>query len=486
VTTDQESTTIIPEGIEAANRPFSALIPFAVIVAFVAGIFLWSSNDNPTASAGTQPAAATASAKAEAKAEAEEATSEPPAETESAPEKDAVPTATSIKDRKTPLRPPPNNACVDKAKHWCGKRISHAALIVDVGIRETNLPPRAWTIAVATAMQESTLENLATDKYPVTTNYNFDRKGADHDSVGIMQQRPSQGWGSPEELMDIRTAAKKFYDKLEKRVKGWDGWEDPKKVRLTDIAQKVQVSGYPNAYQKHEATATKIVDLVLQFRYTPGKDEDPKKYFEDGKHNNWLVMFQCGDPRSEDCKMIPWKLVEPVKNNRDVFAKHFPKAKLNGNRGDQRHQNAPTPMDHTPAANSCYGKSCNVPGWVYALDFGNGKAPKTGFDPSHFTHWLLDELRAHPDKYKEVKYIISRIPKDKGSKYYGEMHRKRGWEPHGANEHENHVHVSFMPGFERSKSTIVADYVAHLNGGTNKPVAAPVSGAAAGFPLFMS
>jgi hypothetical protein len=469
--TTQESTTALPEGIEAANRPFSALIPFGVIAALVAGILLWpSSDENPPAPA----AAAVAATPSKSAATDKDIESEPPAKPQL--KKDVKASPTSDSDRTTPLRPPPNDACATNAKHWCGKRISHAALIVDVGVRETRLPKRAWVIAVATAMQEATLENLATEKYPVTKDFNFDRKGSDHDSVGIMQQRPSQGWGSPTELMDVRVAAKKFYDKLAKKVKNRKGWENE---RLTDIAQSVQGSGFPQAYQKHEETAKKIVDLALQYRYTAG-------YHEQDVRNNWLVMFRCSDPKSTDCRMVPWALIKPIKQNGGVFAKHFPESRLNGDIGDWHHQNAPSPGDHTSADNFCFRSACNKMGWVYAQDFGKGG----GFDCNRFVRWLLDELRAHPDKYKEVKYIISTIPGNRSAddgRYYGVFHRRDNWRPTGKDktDHADHVHISYMPGSERSESTIMADYVKFLNGGANKPVAAPVSGAAAGFPLFM-
>ncbi|WP_433376375.1 hypothetical protein ACQPZX_07725 [Actinoplanes sp. CA-142083] len=106
-------------------------------------------------------------------------------------------------------------------------QMANAATISAVGIRR-GLPERAVVIALATALQESKLENLDT---------------GDRDSVGLFQQRPSQGWGTPEKIQDPRYAADKFYSAL-KRVKGWE------KMRVTDAAQRVQRSAYPNAYEK--------------------------------------------------------------------------------------------------------------------------------------------------------------------------------------------------------------------------------------------
>lgn len=123
------------------------------------------------------------------------------------------------------------------------EQIRNAAIIINTGL-ELKLPPRAWVIAVATAMQESRLTNLG-------------HLGAanDHDSLGLFQQRPSSGWGTPAQVQDPVYASRKFYEKLQ-TVKGWE------KTSLTRAAQKVQRSAYPNAYAKHEALATQIVNLL--------------------------------------------------------------------------------------------------------------------------------------------------------------------------------------------------------------------------------
>lgn len=106
-------------------------------------------------------------------------------------------------------------------------QMANAATITAVGVRR-KMPERAIVIALATAFQESKLENL---------------ESGDRDSVGLFQQRPSQGWGTPEKIQDPRYAAGRFYSAL-KKVKGW------KSMRVTDAAQKVQRSAYPNAYER--------------------------------------------------------------------------------------------------------------------------------------------------------------------------------------------------------------------------------------------
>ena len=115
------------------------------------------------------------------------------------------------------------------------EQAANAAKIAAVG-RSRGLPDRAVVIALATAMQESGLRNL---------DY------GDRDSLGLFQQRPSQGWGTPAQVRDPVHAAGTFYARLV-TVPGWQTG------RLTDVAQRVQRSGFPEAYQKHEAMAVAL------------------------------------------------------------------------------------------------------------------------------------------------------------------------------------------------------------------------------------
>jgi hypothetical protein len=106
-------------------------------------------------------------------------------------------------------------------------QMANAATITAVGVRR-KMPEAAVVIALATALQESKLENI---------------EHGDRDSLGLFQQRPSQGWGTPEQVRDPRYAAGKFYSAL-KKVKGYSD------MRVTDAAQRVQRSAYPEAYEK--------------------------------------------------------------------------------------------------------------------------------------------------------------------------------------------------------------------------------------------
>ena len=106
---------------------------------------------------------------------------------------------------------------------------SNAALISAVAVRR-EMPARAATIAIATAIQESKLRNI---------DY------GDRDSVGLFQQRPSQGWGTVEEILDPVYSANAFYDALA-RI------DDYESMEITEAAQEVQRSGFPEAYADHE------------------------------------------------------------------------------------------------------------------------------------------------------------------------------------------------------------------------------------------
>ncbi|WP_286260005.1 heavy metal transporter [Streptomyces graminofaciens] len=113
------------------------------------------------------------------------------------------------------------------------EQAANAATISAVGTSR-ELPERAVAIALATALQESGLRNIG---------------HGDRDSLGLFQQRPSQGWGTEKQIQDPVYAAGEFYDHLVKV----DEYEE---LALTVAAQRVQRSGYPDAYAKHEPDAT--------------------------------------------------------------------------------------------------------------------------------------------------------------------------------------------------------------------------------------
>jgi len=117
------------------------------------------------------------------------------------------------------------------------EQASNATTIAAVGKR-LGLPDHAVTVALATALQESGLHNLGY---------------GDLDSLGLFQQRPSQGWGTASEILNPRYAAEAFYDHLA-AVPGWDA------LPVTVAAQEVQRSSSPDAYAQWEAEARTLAE----------------------------------------------------------------------------------------------------------------------------------------------------------------------------------------------------------------------------------
>jgi len=115
----------------------------------------------------------------------------------------------------------------------------YASIIIQVG-HSMGVPDYGIVIALATAAQESTLRNL---------------DWGDRDSVGLFQQRPSQGWGTVEQLTDPWESARRFYGGPGVPTRGLldiAGWQS---MPLTVAAQAVQISAYPDAYAKWESSA---------------------------------------------------------------------------------------------------------------------------------------------------------------------------------------------------------------------------------------
>jgi len=130
------------------------------------------------------------------------------------------------------------NASVTHSTRLTADQTRNATIIAQVG---ASLGPRAQTIAIATAMQESGLRNL---------HY------GDRDSQGLFQQRPSQGWGTVAQVTTPAFAAATFYRHLQ-HVPHW------RTMPLTQAAQAVQHSAFPDAYAKHEGLAASLVASML-------------------------------------------------------------------------------------------------------------------------------------------------------------------------------------------------------------------------------
>jgi hypothetical protein len=121
----------------------------------------------------------------------------------------------------------------------------NATLIAALGVRR-GLPARAVSIAFATAFQESKLHNV---------------DHGDRDSLGLFQQRPSQGWGTASQIRNPYHATNAFYDALAK-IHGFET------MRITEAAQKVQRSGFPEAYEPHASDARALASALTG--YSPG------------------------------------------------------------------------------------------------------------------------------------------------------------------------------------------------------------------------
>ncbi|MEW2550361.1 NlpC/P60 family protein [Streptomyces zhihengii] len=119
------------------------------------------------------------------------------------------------------------------------EQIPNAQTIVATGI-SLDVPKKGQIIALATAMQESRLRNL---------NY------GDRDSLGLFQQRPSQGWGTAQQIRDPVYASERFY----KALLAVNGWQQ---MTVTQAAQAVQKSGYPDAYAQWEPLATALQKAI--------------------------------------------------------------------------------------------------------------------------------------------------------------------------------------------------------------------------------
>ncbi|MEU8913127.1 C40 family peptidase [Streptomyces nigrescens] len=136
---------------------------------------------------------------------------------------------------------------LDNAK----EQIPNAKTILATGLAK-KVPARGQIVALATALQESGLRNL---------DY------GDRDSLGLFQQRPSQGWGTAQQVRDPVRASTKFYEALLK-VSGWQS------MTVAQAAQTVQASGFPDAYAKWEPLATALQKAIV--KNLPVKDGSDK------------------------------------------------------------------------------------------------------------------------------------------------------------------------------------------------------------------
>jgi len=138
--------------------------------------------------------------------------------------------------------PDPQECTADVAGHEVSldtEQSENAALITAISVQR-GLPARAASIALATAYQESKIRNI---------------EHGDRDSLGLFQQRPSQGWGTEEQILDRHYSINAFYDALV-QIEGYES------MRITEAAQAVQRSGFPEAYEDHAEDARALASAL--------------------------------------------------------------------------------------------------------------------------------------------------------------------------------------------------------------------------------
>ncbi|WP_425338031.1 peptidoglycan-binding protein [Streptomyces anulatus] len=134
------------------------------------------------------------------------------------------------------------------------EQLAHARTVIGVG-KGAELPEEAQIIALMTAMQESKFVNFTS--------------AVDHDSLGVFQQRPSMGWGTPSQITHVPTASKSFYGlpspSANPGLLQIDGWES---MEPGHVCQAVQRSAHPDRYAQWGDFARELLEQE-------GPDADP-------------------------------------------------------------------------------------------------------------------------------------------------------------------------------------------------------------------
>lgn len=143
-------------------------------------------------------------------------------------------------------------------------QMKHAATIVRIGSRIPGVGRNGVLIALTAALTESGLRMLSNvSAHPDSARYPNDGDGSDHDSLGMFQMRPSAGWGSVEDLMDPAYQARAFFGGgsgpnggTPRGLLDIDSW---KRLTKGHAAQAVEVSAYPDRYQRFVPVAEQIL-----------------------------------------------------------------------------------------------------------------------------------------------------------------------------------------------------------------------------------
>lgn len=254
---------------------------------------------------------------------------------------------------------------------FTGEQVSIARAAVLVA-DQRRLPARAKLVILATGFQESGIRNLTY---------------GDRDSVGWLQQRPSSGWGTVAQIMDPAYGAGKFYDALV-RVPGWQG------MPVTVAAQAVQISAFPDAYAKWEASARALLAVLGD---TSAADCVTAGDFKGGGPVP-ATFDRQGNPRTVE-QAIAWMERnmprgapgEPVLNACERYMNlsygiggGYPTALAHWNAPGPRTAGYSTP----PRGALVFWRSGNPAGHV-ALSLGNGQVVSTDFDGRSYTAGVL-------------------------------------------------------------------------------------------------
>jgi hypothetical protein len=260
---------------------------------------------------------------------------------------------------------------------WDGEQLANAAIIEQVG-RQRGVPSRGWVIALATAAQESGLRNLPY---------------GDRDSLGLFQQRAS--WGSVAQRLDPVWSSGKFFGSLE-QVAGWE------RLPVTDAAQAVQRSAYPDAYARWEAPAQALVDGTTGCQPPAASTTDcPPSGLavETGLQPNAVTVVRC--------EVAKWGIVDLLGiGQRDIASDHPLGLAVD----------VMVPAWQTPAGNAL--------GWQVA-------------------HWVQANAAAFGVTYVIFDAHIWSVARD-GEGWRPYRHPGGGADP--TSMHLNHVHVSVVGG----------------------------------------
>lgn len=130
------------------------------------------------------------------------------------------------------------------------------AKIVYMTGRSLRARDKVMLAAFEAALVESGMENL---------------NHGDRDSLGVFQQRPSQGWGTPEQVTNVAYASRQFFTRAIAN--------DKKNPSYTagQLAQSVQISAYPDRYDEREDQARKLIERTVKVLRKPSKPQVPEK-----------------------------------------------------------------------------------------------------------------------------------------------------------------------------------------------------------------